>query len=215
MEQLKKNWKELLLLTICTALIIGVAWALFRWQQVQQEELRKAQEITQAQEQSMEKLQAKLKISEDNSRELGAAIKGIQQAQNATVVPDTSREATSPIVTFTVPAATVEEASADVAERIHQGDMSLPDEAIQASDRTVVTPITTDIESGATLPEQERRVDVYKIDLRKDHRIKAGVAAVGGDAYVVVGYEQGRTEGLVFVGQRGAGGTLLYNIAEW
>lgn len=215
MEQLKKNWKELLLLTIGTVLIIGVAWALFHWQQVQQEELRKAQEITQEQEQSMEKLQAKLKISEDNSRELGAAIKGIQQAQNATVVPDTSRKATSPIVTFNVPAATVEEASADVAERINQGDMSLPDEATQASDRTVVTPITTDIETGATLPEQERRVDVYKIDLRKDHRIKAGVAAVGGDAYVVVGYEQGRTEGLVFAGPRGAGGALLHNIAEW
>ena len=215
MEQLKKNWKELLLLTIGTVLIIGVAWALFHWQQAQQEELRKAQEITQAQEQSMEKLQAKLKISEDNSRELGAAIKGIQQAQNTTVVPDASQKATSPIVTFTVPAATVEEASEDVAERINQGDMSLPDEATQASDRTVVTPITTDIEPGATLPEQERRVDVYKIDLRKDHRIKAGVAAVGGDAYVVVGYEQGRTEGLVFAGQRGAGGALLYNIAEW
>ena len=215
MEQLKKNWKELLLLTIGTVLIIGVVWALFRWQQVQQEELRKAQEITQEQEQSMEKLQAKLKISEDNSRELGAAIKGIQQAQNATVVPDTSRKATAPIVTFNVPAATVEEASADVAERINQGDMSLPDEATQASDRTIVTPITTDIETGATLPEQEQRVDVYKIDLRKDHRIKAGVAAVGGDAYVVVGYEQGRTEGLVFAGQRGAGGALLYNIAEW
>ena len=215
MDQLKKNWKERLLLTIGTVLIIGVAWALFRWQQVQQEELRKAQEITQAQEQSMEKLQAKLKISEDNSRELGAAIKGIQQAQNATVVPDTSREATAPIVTFTVPAATVEEASEDVAERINQGDMSLPDEATKTSDRTIVTPITTDIETGATLPEQEQRVDVYKIDLRKDHRIKAGVAAVGGDAYVVVGYEQGRTEGLAFAGQRGAGGALLYNIAEW
>lgn len=213
MERLKKNWKELLLLAIVTVLIIGVAWALFHWQQVQREELRKAQEITQAQEQSMEELQTKLKISEDNSRELGAAIKGIQQAQNTTVMPDASREATAPIVTFTVPAVTVEEASADVAERINQGDMSLPDEATQASDRTVVTPVTTDIETGATLPEQ--RVDVYKIDLRKDHRIKAGVAAVGGDAYVMVGYEQGRTEGLVFAGARGAGGALLYNIAEW
>lgn len=215
MERLKKNWKELLLLTIGTVLIIGVAWALFHWQQVQQEELRKAQEITQAQEQSMEKLQTKLKISEDNSRELGAVIKGIQQAQNATVVPDTSRETTAPVVTFTVPAATVEEASADMAERISQGDMSLPDEATQASDRTVVTPITTDIETGATLPEQEQRVDVYKIDLRKDRRIKAGVAAIDGDAYVVAGYEQGRTEGLVFAGTHGAGGALMYNIAEW
>lgn len=215
MEQLKKNWKELLLLAIGTALIIGVVWALFRWQQAQQEELRKAQELTQTQEQSMEELQAKLKISEDNSRELGAAIKAIQQAQNATVVPDTSREAATPIATFTVPAADVEEASADVAERINQGDTSLPAEAIQASDRTVVTPITTDTETGAALPDQEQRVDVYKIDLRKDHRIKAGVAAIDGDAYVVAGYEQGRTEGLVFAGTHGAGGALMYNIAEW
>ena len=215
MEQLKKNWKELLLLVIGTALIIGVVWALFRWQQAQQDELRKAQELTQAQEQSMEELQAKLKISEDNSRELGAVMKAIQQAQNKTVVPDTSREATTPIVTFTVPAANVEKASADVAERISQGDISLPAEATQTSDRTVVTPITTDTETGATLPEQEQRVDIYKIDLRKDHRIKAGVAAVGGDAYIVAGYEQGRTEGLVFAGPRGAGGALLYNIAEW
>lgn len=215
MEQLKKNWKELLLLVIGTALIIGVVWALFRWQQAQQDELRKAQELTQAQEQSMEKLQTKLKISEDNSRDLGAVMKAIQQVQNKTAVPDTSREATTPIVTFTVPAANVEEASVDVAERIGQGDISLPAEVTQASDRTVVTPITTDTETGATLPEQEQRVDVYKIDLRKDHRIKAGVAAVSGDAYIVAGYEQGRTEGLVFAGPRGAGGALLYNIAEW
>lgn len=215
MEKLKKNWKELLLLVIGTALIIGVVWALFRWQQAQQDELRKAQELTQEQEQSMEELQTKLKISENNSRELGAAMKAIQQAQNATVVPDTSREATTPIVTFTVPAANVEEASADVAERINQGDTSLPAEATQVSDRTVVTPITTDTETGAALPEQEQRVDVYKIDLRKDHRIKAGVAAVGGDAYIMAGYEQGRMEGLVFAGPRGAGGALLYNISEW
>lgn len=215
MEQLKKNWKELLLLAIGTALIIGVVWALFRWQQAQQEELRKAQELTQTQEQSMEELQAKLKISEDNSRELSTAIKAIQQAQNTTVVPDTSREATAPIITFTVPAANVDEASTDVAERISKGDTSLPAEAIQASDRTVVTPITTDTETGVTLPEQEQRVDVYKIDLRKDHRIKAGVAAVGGDAYIMAGYEQGRTEGLVFAGPRGVGGALLYNISEW
>lgn len=215
MEQIKKNWKELLLLAIGTVLIIGVVWALFRWQQAQQEELRKAQELTQAQEQSMEELQAKLKISEDNSRELSAAIKAIQQYQNTTVVPDTSRKATTPIITFTVPAANVEEASADVAERINQGDTSLPAEATQASDRTVVTPITTDTETGAALPDQEQRVDVYKIDLRKDHRIKAGVAAVGGDAYIMAGYEQGRTEGLVFAGPRGAGGALLYNISEW
>nr|WP_304099856.1 hypothetical protein [Mitsuokella multacida] len=108
-----------------------------------------------------------------------------------------------------------QEAADDVKTRIEAGDTALPEKAIEKADRTVVTPITTDTETGAELPEQEQRVDVYKIDLRKDHRIKAGVAAVGGDAYIVAGYEQGRTEGLVFAGPRGAGGALLYNISEW
>lgn len=114
-----------------------------------------------------------------------------------------------------MPAESAQEAADSVKTRIEAGDTTLPEKATEKADRTIVTPITTDIETGATLPEQEQRVDVYKIDLRKDHRIKAGVAAVGGDAYVVVGYEQGRAEGLVFAGQRGAGGALLYNIAEW
>ncbi|MDD6382603.1 MAG: glycoprotease [Selenomonadaceae bacterium] len=215
MEQIKARWKELLLLIFGTALVIGAMWVFFRWQQAQQETLHKAQEVTQAQEQTVSDLRNRLKISEDNGRELASRVQSIQQTQNATVVPDTRKKETTPVITFVVPAATAGEASASLTERINRGDASLPDEATRASDRTIVTAITTDTQTGAELPAEEQRVDVYKIDLRKDHRIKAGIAAVDGNAYMVAGYEQGRVEGLVFAGQRGAGGALLYNIAEW
>lgn len=215
MEQIKARWKELLLLIFGTALVIGAMWVFFRWQQAQQETLHKAQEVTQAQEQTVSDLRNRLKISEDNGRELASRVQSIQQTQNATVVPDTRQKETTPVITFVVPAATAGEASASLTERINRGDASLPDEATRASDRTIVTAITTDTQTGAELPAEEQRVDVYKIDLRKDHRIKAGIAAVDGNAYMVAGYEQGRVEGLVFAGQRGAGGALLYNIAEW
>ena len=215
MEQIKARWKELLLLIFGTALVIGAMWVFFRWQQAQQETLHKAQEVTQAQEQTVSDLRNRLKISEDNGRELASRVQSIQQTQNATVVPDTRQKETTPVITFVVPAATAGEASASLTERLNRGDASLPDEATRASDRTIVTAITTDTQTGAELPAEEQRVDVYKIDLRKDHRIKAGIAAVDGNAYMVAGYEQGRVEGLVFAGQRGAGGALLYNIAEW
>ena len=215
MEQIKAHWKELLLLIFGTVLVIGAMWAFFRWQQAQQEALHKAQEVTQAQEQTVSDLRNRLKISEDNGRELASRVQSIQQTQNATVVPDARQKDTTPVITFAVPAATAGEASASLTERINRGDASLPDEATRASDRTIVTAITTDTQTGAELPAEEQRVDVYKIDLRKGHRIKAGIAAVDGNAYMVAGYEQGRVEGLVFAGARGTGGALLYNIAEW
>ena len=143
MEQIKARWKELLLLIFGTALVIGAMWVFFRWQQAQQETLHKAQEVTQAQEQTVSDLRNRLKISEDNGRELASRVQSIQQTQNATVVPDTRQKETTPVITFVVPAATAGEASASLTERINRGDASLPDEATRASDRTIVTAITT------------------------------------------------------------------------
>lgn len=55
-----------------------------------------------------------------------------------------------------------------------------------------------------------------KINLRKDHRIKAGASVIDGKALMTVGYEQGRFEALAhFDGGRYKGATVMYNIAEW
>ena len=57
---------------------------------------------------------------------------------------------------------------------------------------------------------------MYKINLRKDHRIKAGASVIDGKALMSIGYEQGRFEALAhFDSSRYKGATVMYNIAEW
>ena len=91
----------------------------------------------------------------------------------------------------------------------------LPRAAREKSDRTIVTPITQD-KDGHVLPREEQKVDVYKVNLRKDHRIKAGASVINGKALMSVGYEQGRFEALAhFEGGRYKGVTVMYNVAEW
>ena len=87
--------------------------------------------------------------------------------------------------------------------------------AREKTDRTVVTPIIKD-KDGHDLPPDQQKVDVYKINLRKDHRIKAGASVIDGKALMTVGYEQGRFEALAhFDGSHYKGATVTYNIIEW
>ena len=112
-------------------------------------------------------------------------------------------------------APTVERAAQIVERQIREDDPTLPMAAREKSDRTVVTPITKD-KVGKQLPTEQQKVDIYKINLRKDRRIKAGATMIDGKALMTVGYEQGRFEALAhFDGARCRGATLLYNAAEW
>ena len=55
-----------------------------------------------------------------------------------------------------------------------------------------------------------------KINLRKDHRIKAGASVIDGKALMSIGYEQGHFEALAhFDGGRYKGATVMYNVVEW
>ena len=70
--------------------------------------------------------------------------------------------------------------------------------------------------SGKDLSPEAQKVDVYKINLRKDHRIKAGASVIDGKALMTIGYEQGRFEALAhFDGARYKGVTVMYTVAEW
>lgn len=78
-----------------------------------------------------------------------------------------------------------------------------------------MTPIIKDA-IGKTLPAERQKVDVYKMDLRKDRSIKAGVTTVDSTAYETIGYEQGRMEALAhFNGTNFKGATVMYNVIEW
>ena len=102
-----------------------------------------------------------------------------------------------------------------VERQIRTDDATLPMAAREKTDRTVVTPITKD-KDGQDLPPDQQKVDVYKINLRKGHRIKAGASVVDGKALATIGYEQGRFEALAhFDAGKYKGATVMYNVVEW
>ena len=159
--------------------------------------------MTQEQTQDTAALRQQLDISKSNAEALQRRLADVQAGQRA------------PTVTYHVSAPTVERAAQVVERQIREDNPTLPRAAREKTDRTVVTPIVKD-KDGKELPPDDQRVDVYKINLRKDHRIKAGVSVIDGKALMSIGYEQGRFEALAhFDGSRYKGATVMYNIAEW
>ena len=191
------------LLAILCLLIVGIAYAVGRHSAPEQTAAEKPAVITQEKTQDTAALRAQLDISKSNAEALQKRLAEAQAGQRA------------PTVTYHVTAPTVERAAQVVEWQIKKDDPTLPRAAREKTDRTVVTPITKD-KGGKDLPPAEQKVDVYKINLRKDHRIKAGASVIDGKALMSIGYEQGRFEALAhFNGGRYKGATVMYNIAEW
>ena len=194
--------KTVLLVILCL-LIVGIAYAVGRRSAVKQAEQQKPAVVTQEQTQDTAALRAQLDISRANADALQKRLAEAQAGQRA------------PITTYYVSAPTVERAAQVVERQIREDAPTLPRAAREKSDRTVVTPITQD-KDGKDLPPADQKVDVYKINLRKDHRIKAGASVIDGKALMSIGYEQGRFEALAhFDGSRYKGATVMYNVAEW
>lgn len=194
--------KTVLLVILCL-LIVCVAYALGRHSAPEQTATEKPAVMTQEETQDAERLRAQLDISRANANALQQRLTEAQAGQRA------------PSTTYYVSAPTVEHAAQVVEQQIREDDPTLPRAAREKSDRTVVTPITKDAD-GKDLPADQQKVDVYKINLRKDHRVKAGVSVIDGKALMSIGYEQGRFEALAhFDGSRYKGATVMYNVAEW
>ena len=191
------------LLVILRLWIVCVAYAVGRHSASEQSATEKPAVMTQEQTQDVKTLRAQLDISKSNAETLQRRLADVQAGQRA------------PTVTYHVTAPTVERAAQVVERQIREDSPTLPRAAREKSDRTIVTPITKDAD-GKDLPDDQQKVDVYKINLRKDHRIKAGASVIDGKALMSVGYEQGRFEALAhFDGSHYKGATVMYNVAEW
>lgn len=191
------------LLVVLLVLLMGIAYAAGRNSAPEQTATEKPAVMTQEQTQDADALWAQLDISRANANALQQRLVEVQAGQRA------------PTTTYYVSAPTVERAAQVVERQIREDDPTLPRVAREKTDRTVVTPITKD-RDGKQLPTEKQKVDIYKINLRKDHRIKAGASVIDGKALMTVGYEQGRFEALAhFDGSRYKGATVTYNIIEW
>jgi hypothetical protein len=187
---------------ILAVLLVCIAYAVGRYAGHEAAEENPAV-MTQEETQDAKKLKDRLDISTANANALERRITAIQSGQRA------------PSATYYVTAPTVERAATVVERQIRTDDPMLPRAAREKSDRTVVTPITKD-KDGKDLPADQQKVDVYKINLNKAHKIKAGASVIDGKALMTVGYEQGRFETLVhFDGGKYKGATVMYNVAEW
>lgn len=203
-EQAKRiatKHKTVVLVILCL-LIVGIAYAVGR-HSAADTAAEKPAVMTQEQTQDAAVLRAQLDISKSNAETLQRRLADVQAGQRA------------PTVTYHVTAPTVARAAQVVERQIKEDSPTLPRAAREKSDRTVVTPITKDAD-GKDLPPEEQKVDVYKINLRKDHRIKVGASVIDGKALMSIGYEHGRFEALAhFDGSRYKGTTVTYNIIEW
>ena len=202
-EEKRKQQAHVFALFLTAAVVIfGIAYAVGRYAGYEAEQGKPAV-MTQEQTQDVTALRNQLDISRANANALQKRFTEAQAGQRA------------PTTTYYVTAPTVERAAQVVEHQIREDDPTLPRAAREKSDRTVVTPITKD-KVGKQLPTEEQKVDVYKINLRKDHRIKAGASVIDGKALMSIGYEQGRFEALAhFDGGRYKGVTVMYNVIEW
>lgn len=132
-------------------------------------------------------------------------VKVTQPAANEIVreIERTSGEA--PAITYYVQSPNLGRAAETVQRQIEAKSPEAPAGMLAKSDRTIVT-----------ADKQLNKVDVYKISLRKAHKLKTGMTYVDDRAYLSAGYQAGRWEGLAHFNQNGfQGATLMYTIKEW
>lgn len=112
---------------------------------------------------------------------------------------------TAPNVSYYVIAPNLNAAADKTEQAIRKNDSQIPLAARAKSDRTIVT-----------VDDERQKVDVYKINLRNNHKIKAGGTYIDGKPYLSVGYQAGRVEGIIHTDGTGVWGcSLMYTVKEW
>lgn len=201
-KQVVTEHKTTLVVILCL-LLAGVAYMGGRHSAPSGTAAEKPAVMTREQTRDMAALRRQLGISKANAEALRRQLAEVQAEQRTSAA------------TYYVEAPDVDRAAQVVEQQIKEDSSTLPRAAREKSDRTVVTPIKTD-KDGKERPPEQQKVDVYKINLRKDHRIKAGASVVDGKVLMSIGYEQGRFEALAhFDGGRYKGMTVMYNVTEW
>lgn len=139
-------------------------------------------------------IQKKLDVSQGTAREITREIYHVQQSD------------APPAITYYVQAPDLTSGAETVARDIQDDKPSVPAAAREKTDRTVVT-----------ADHDHQKVDVYKVNLRKPHKVKVGAMTTGDKTYIGAGYQYGRWEGMLYTrtGRKVEAGSITYTIKEW
>ena len=184
------RWLKLALFCVLTAFcLLGIYFAVHHVKQPSEATIRMQFPDTT----NKNSVKKDLRVSDGEAAEI---VTKIERIHDGTTKPNVSYYVTAPNLN----------AAADRTEQaIRKNDSQIPKAARAKSDRTIVT-----------VDEEKQKVDVYKINLRNNHKIKAGGTYIDGKPYLSIGYQAGRVEGIIHTdGTDVRGGTLLFTIKEW
>lgn len=130
----------------------------------------------------------------------------VSQPAAQTIVREIERTSGEvPAITYYVQSPNLDRAAETVQRQIETKSPEAPAGVTAKSDRTIVT-------AG----KQLNKVDVYKISLRRAHKLKTGMTYVDDRAYLSAGYQAGQWEGLAHFDTEGfKGATIMYTLKEW
>lgn len=161
---IKDHWKTILLIVIIITLLFYL-YDTIQAQKKLQEDLHRATQMTEEQATDIEYLQKELEMNKQNAKE---TVTIIEKAQSNQIPPTT---------TITVQAPSLPEAVQQTTERIQEQDPTLPKEALEDTDHTIVAP----------QPEnKDYQVGVYKINTYRDWAVGTGVGVNDDDIYVPI-----------------------------
>lgn len=184
------KWLKLALFCVLTAFcLFGIYFAVHHVKQPSDEPVRMRFSDTEDKNSVKKDLQV-------SDREAAEIVTKIERIHDGTTNPNVSYYVTAPNLTT----------AADKTEQaIRKNDSQIPLAAREKSDRTIVT-----VDGG------KQKVDVYKINLRNNHKIKAGGTYIEGKPYLSIGYQAGRVEGIIHTDGTGVRGcSLMYTVKEW
>ena len=176
-------------ITVAALMLLVVVAGLFAYKIAYTKKLQEPVILNQAIVKNPQKLAETMKITPKEATEV------IAYKENA-----------QPVATYYTQAPTLHDAAVVTKNAIRDKSPNIPPEAIEKSDRTAVVENT-----------DENKVDVYKINLNKVHRIMGGVTVMEtGKVYETIGYQAGDFQSLAhFEGKHFKGASALYTFAKW
>lgn len=185
-----QTWQKIIIIT----LVIGCVAGGYKYYIDSKHELERAKALTEQQTKDTEALKQELKINQEQAKKLS---KELQKAQDNKI---------QPVTNITVQAPDINTAVDNVTDRINKQDTSLPPQVLEHTDRTVVAPQPQN---------KDYSVGVYKINLDKKHKIKAGATVIDNKPYWSIGYQQKRAEIIIHGQDKVKGISAMYTIKEW
>ena len=144
-------------------------------------------------------------IKDNNTLQKDLDINEHEASQIIDKIDEIEQEKVQPVATTTIKSENLETATNEVVDKINKQDTSLPKEALEKTDKTVVT----------ENPNKDFDVGVYKIDLEKDYKLKVGTTVYKDEINWAVGYQHKKLEVIVHGQDKVNGVTAMYTVKEW